>query len=183
MARRRYLEDFASEMGSVSSPSARLFVAAIDVGRQHAPISSQSILAGHLSREYEDLFNSFTSTREDAAANSIQSCWRTFQKRQRLIRWKANRRRRLQLHFKAWKVVAVAQYSFQSMTCRRVWKQWCQMVSEEKRTRVIVWRVFQNRIGQKSLSLSAVNLFFSEKSEAPPDALCANALSYGELSI
>jgi len=133
---------------------------------------------GALAQEYQNLFASLVDACTDKGVTSVQSYWRTKQKRQRLVKWKANRQRRLRVHLRAWMAVTNADSFFSRALCRWVWRGWQQVVSDAKRIQVITWKVFRGRVGQPSLSITAVNLFFSGEA-VPPDALMANALHLG----
>jgi hypothetical protein len=109
----------------------------------------------------------------------VQSVWRGRKKRQRLGRWRANRAKRLKLHFRAWAAATNAGAFFQKFLCERVFNGWRQVVADGERTRHVTWEVFRGRIGHPTLSISAVNLFLASPAADPPDPLCANALRLG----
>lgn len=161
---------------------ARLMQAMDDDGRRRlgrqTPHTNGTGLNGALANEYNSLFEHLTGTELKRASTVVQSFYRGRQKRQRLTKWKAGRTKRLRLHFLSWKAVTNAQTFFDKILCRWVWQGWKESVRDTKRIREVTWKVFRGRIGQKALSISAVNLFFAEDSD-PPDAIAANALHLG----
>jgi hypothetical protein len=134
--------------------------------------------SGSHAREYVKLFTTIEDSRLNEASCKLQSFWRSRLKRNRLVKWKNSKLRRLRLHFRAWKSVSNARTFFNIKLCRRVVRVWKQAICDSKRLRTITWKVFQGRIGDPALSITAVNLFFSEDI-TPPDAISANALRLG----
>ena len=133
---------------------------------------------GLLGGEYFNLFEHLADAQFMKSSVRLQSWWRTMRSRMRLNRWKATRIRRKCVHFRAWKSATNAQTYFDRMICKWVWRGWRQVVLDQKSIRKVSWQVFKSRVGRKTLSITAVNLFFSEDAD-PPDASSYNALRLG----
>ena len=149
-----------------------------DDGRRRRPGCAPPSWPSSMAEEYSSLFENLADAQFVKALVRLQSWWRTMRRQSRLRRWKTTRTRRKRLHFRAWKSVTNAQTFFDGMLCKWIWRGWKLVVVDQKSIRKVSWQVFKSRVGRKTLSITAVNLFFSEDAD-PPDASSYNALRLG----
>ena len=135
-----------------------------------------------MAAEYEELFSRLGAAHARTQVLKIQAWWRAMRRQKKLGRWRQRRARRMQLHFRAWFAVTNADMFFGKMLCKWVWRGWNQVVDDSKRIRDVSWKVFQRRIGNKKLSITAVNLFFQDDVDFPDTASQVRRVSHARPS-